>query len=1019
MKVGVLVLFCFVIACKGQLYVSSVNGVDNSTCTTQMPCKTIQEAINVFNANPQTILSIIIDDGTYSGPNNVGITFPDVEVIIQGQDTVFDCGDIKNSLGFTANNELTLTNITLLHCKLPLNISSELTMSFVNVIASTGNYSDISIKHSPSITIDNSVFNNTIIESEGAITSVDISASYFENSLLELTSEKFSIIDCTFNNLEYPNALYAYDFDSTGIIENTKIMNFESGGIFIEGGYWRISNFVAMDGNEAGLIFSASGIISDSSISNTRNTLTCGMMITRATMVSATPNFVSITNSIFENCQTTSLSDISGGLCAIDFAVLEIENTIFRNNIAIGNGGGMSISASNYKCHITNFVNVTFSNNTASSGAAIACGTSHLYGCDNGIQTPSADSIILINNTNTDPTGQDISCDVSIEQNLYFSPNGTDNLVCSLSSPCNSIQSIENVYNNNTNGLNIKIYPGVYEGSSNSNIELPSIPVTIEKILSESSYEIDDNVVITCNDMNNFGFKAISNLTVTGITIENCGTGIDFSGNTFNIVDSVINNATIGISIQNEITIVAVDTITFTQCSSSSILFKPTSIVQYFDISYCDFINTAGIELTLNNDDFYAYISGDFTNITSPVAITLNGGNWNLINVDISGFDTSIEYIGTSSDNNILDIDRCFFQNGNTGIIFNANGLFQLEETSIENVKLAVNSTVSNSIIFDEVTVNNAIVVGELYVDEINIGDSSFSNSGSLILTGTNSTSTKVIDNCDFRYSNDTALIINSFSSWTVSNSNFLNCYSTLNGGGLVINGAGDDIAVESCYFNSNSAANNGGSFYFNDITLNSNGNEFSESSSINGGCVYSSGSTIIMTATTFSDCDATQNGGGMYANALGIQMTSSSFNDCSAGSDGGALFLENNSTTLVTAFTNTDFIGNTAVVGGEIACCSSNCDVEITVVSPGNETNNISTGGGPAISCNQDNTNNNNNNGDTDGDDDDSIDKKIAIGVGIIILIACIVAVCIPLGYYGYSTYKKNKSYEKLSDTF
>ena len=121
-----LLLFCLAIVCNGQLYVS-VNGVDNSTCTSQLPCKTLQEAINVFISNPLTILSIIIDDGTYSGPNNVGIIFPDVEVIIQGQNTIFDCSDIKNSLGFTANNELTLTNITLLHCALPLNISSDVT----------------------------------------------------------------------------------------------------------------------------------------------------------------------------------------------------------------------------------------------------------------------------------------------------------------------------------------------------------------------------------------------------------------------------------------------------------------------------------------------------------------------------------------------------------------------------------------------------------------------------------------------------------------------------------------------------------------------------------------------------------------------------------------------------------------------------------------------------------------------------------------------------------------------------
>ena len=710
------------------------------------------------------------------------------------------------------------------------------------------------------------------------------------------------------------------------------------------------------------------------------------------------------------------------------YSLLQIENSSFLNNIGSYYGGGITLYSNHDVCDpVARLINVSFENNTAADGAAIACNDPILYNCENAIESPSYNSIVLKNNTNLLPNGRDIYCEVIIQQVIFISPHGTDNNECSLLNPCNSLNNVIQAYNDNTSALEIKIAPGIYDGPLNSNIELPTVSVTIGKDFSASSFKLDqDSVIIRCDNLNSFAFKKQnSNLTITDITIENCGTAIEFSGEELLISSSQISNSTTGLLVQNEITIINLEDVLFSNCTNYSISFTPTSGVDEFELQNCMFLNTAGLLLTINgngNYDYAYFFGGNFTNITSSVAIKMAGGiNWGINGIDILNFDTALEYIESSNSvySDKFRVDGCSFTNGNTAIIFNSNSTLLLEDSTFRDIKMAVNSFESYSVEIDQITVTNALKTGEiLNINEISIKDSTFINSGSLAMNETSEKS-KLIDNCKFENSIDSALSIISLYSWTISNCNFLNCNSSSNGGGLSINGTnGNEIFLNKNTFHNNFAPQKGGALYYSDVTLNSNENEFLESSSGNGGCVYSYQSTSIYTSSIFSFCNAIDNGGGLYGNAYGMQFTASSFNYCSAGSDGGALFFENSDTSnqLVVALTGIYFVGNTAVVGGEIACCS-NCDVDISFVTPGNQTDNTSTGGGPLIACNQGNNNYNNNSTDNDNETDDK-SKKIAIGVSIAVAVIIICFLCVALTFFGYIKYwKKRNSYETLSE--
>merc|ERR1712000_443542 len=96
----------------------SVNGADNSTdCSDSEPCASVMGALNAYIAsNTTNDIAINVAAGTYTGVNNIGITFPggDIEISIEGsaEDEVIFDGNNSPDWIFTAVTSFDVSDIT-------------------------------------------------------------------------------------------------------------------------------------------------------------------------------------------------------------------------------------------------------------------------------------------------------------------------------------------------------------------------------------------------------------------------------------------------------------------------------------------------------------------------------------------------------------------------------------------------------------------------------------------------------------------------------------------------------------------------------------------------------------------------------------------------------------------------------------------------------------------------------------------------------------------------------------------
>merc|ERR1712232_476197 len=111
--------------------IDSVNGADNSTdCSDSEPCASVMGALNAYIAsNTTNDIAINVAAGTYTGVNNIGITFPggDIEISIEGsaEDEVIFDGNNSPDWIFTAVTSFDVSDITFQNAAGGVIITSE------------------------------------------------------------------------------------------------------------------------------------------------------------------------------------------------------------------------------------------------------------------------------------------------------------------------------------------------------------------------------------------------------------------------------------------------------------------------------------------------------------------------------------------------------------------------------------------------------------------------------------------------------------------------------------------------------------------------------------------------------------------------------------------------------------------------------------------------------------------------------------------------------------------------------
>ncbi|GIX33196.1 MAG: hypothetical protein KatS3mg125_1152 [Lysobacterales bacterium] len=171
----------------------------------------------------------------------------------------------------------------------------------------------------------------------------------------------------------------------------------------------------------------------------------------------------------------------------------------------------------------------------------------------------------------------------------------------------------------------------------------------------------------------------------------------------------------------------------------------------------------------------------------------------------------------------------------------------------------------------------------------------------------------------------------------SISNSTFSDNRATSSsgiGGGLLNVGSATVIGST---FQQNSAGDEGGGvFNSSGATLTITGSTFSDNLTVSGGAVYNVGSLQI-TDSTFSDNQVTGNGGGAYNTGM-LTITASTFSgnnvtSLSSGDGGGGVFNASGGTLIIT---NSTFSGNRANLGGGggIRVAAGNATLKNTIIA-------------------------------------------------------------------------------------
>merc|ERR1712232_1264310 len=144
--------------------IDSVNGADNSTdCSDSEPCASVMGALNAYIAsNTTNDIAINVAAGTYTGVNNIGITFPggDIEISIEGsaEDEVIFDGNNSPDWIFTAVTSFNSTDVGVY-------VTDAVTIDFegCNFVgeSTTGISIQITTTNVTEITFDTLTFENT------------------------------------------------------------------------------------------------------------------------------------------------------------------------------------------------------------------------------------------------------------------------------------------------------------------------------------------------------------------------------------------------------------------------------------------------------------------------------------------------------------------------------------------------------------------------------------------------------------------------------------------------------------------------------------------------------------------------------------------------------------------------------------------------------------------------------------------------------------------------------------------
>ncbi len=175
----------------------------------------------------------------------------------------------------------------------------------------------------------------------------------------------------------------------------------------------------------------------------------------------------------------------------------------------------------------------------------------------------------------------------------------------------------------------------------------------------------------------------------------------------------------------------------------------------------------------------------------------------------------------------------------------------------------------------------------------------------------------------------------------TLKNINFINGYSTENGGALYLD---TSVSIDNCNFTDFMAEENGGAIYFGNTqnagTVN-NSNFKNTQSGEDGGAIYFRGNGSVSNSN-ITNASAFENGGAIYFKGSGT-VTDSNF-DNNKAKQGGSIYFKNTGNITGSSFTNGDaeyvggavyafddltvsdskFIKNTAERGGAIYNCSN-----------------------------------------------------------------------------------------------
>ncbi len=477
---------------------------------------------------------------------------------------------------------------------------------------------------------------------------------------------------------------------------------------------------------------------------------------------------------------------------------------------------------------------------------------------------------VIHNNTNQAQTIQQPIIKVDPRKSVYVATTGSD--ITGTGSLANPYQTIEMGINTVTNGGDVYLANGNYNGTNDTQINITknvNIIGTSQNgtIINGNNngpiFNIAPGVNVSLMDLTltngtsanggaitNQGFLTLTKTLFTGNTATSDGGAIY---NTGTLIDSyntyTSNNANYGGALYNNGTIIDI--------SSSYTMNSAARGGAFYNIG------NLTVTKTLFNNNNATYYGGAIDNYK----------NGNLTNINSIFTGNTARYGGA------------FYNNGNTNLI---NNNFTQNTAPISGSGGAIYNNNNLIIINNIFTLNKAIIGGAIF------------NPGTLTI-------------CNTLFNNNTSTnnggAITNFGTLTLNSNTFNNNNATsMIGDGGAVSNFGETLTINKSIFNNNNATY-GGAIY-NEDTLNITSSTFTSNNATNGGGIYNTGAggsaTANITSSTFTGNNATDGGalyntGSPYEGIANINITSSTITDNNATDNGGAIY-------------NTDDTGNATV---------------------------------------------------------------------------------------------------------